>query len=447
MRRLSQSAFLAVVVLLAALPHLLADDAKPPQVQLDVTVVTCSPDALAGTKLRLDSMPPVATERLSGPEHAALFETVRAHKQTKLMAEPKVIANNGRPCSFFSGGQLPVPAGYDEKASVEFRHIGYELNVLPTVHADGRLHLECRFKQSDATTEWSAKVTNDLTAGQTLAIAGMPFGSGKKSEQRATLLLMTPTVLGAPAPTSAELQPERLKKIAALLVDEYRSACDANNADLAAKLARQALELDPMCFRQPHASCPTPATYPVAAGVLPVAVAPQLDDKPPHPSDYLTPGPPPVTAREPALLCPEQPGDAEIVRSLPKGSREDVEIVCEKMVDKIDAPRFFPLVGPARLHHCHWKCTVYSADAKTMQRRCEVIYIDKDFLHTATGEPVGVPESKPTGTKVGRWLDTFRSRLINVYSTDPNERMKQLLNQSEDMRDWSSPRKVDSRLR
>ncbi|HEV3084907.1 MAG TPA: hypothetical protein VGY66_34420, partial [Gemmataceae bacterium] len=26
---------------------------------------------------------------------------------------------------------------------------------------------------------------------------------------------------------------------------------------------------------------------------------------------------------------------------------------------QVDPPRFFPLVGEAQLHHCHWKCTVY----------------------------------------------------------------------------------------
>src|SRR5207237_5702301 len=127
-------------------------------------------------------------------------------------------------------------------------------------------------------------------------------------------------------------------------------------------------------------------------------------------------------------------GDAEILKALPKAVREAVEIVCEKMIDKTDPSRFFPLLGPAQMHHCHWKCTVYSTDVKTKQRRCEVIYIDKDFWQTSTAEPVAVPESKPAGTKVGRWFEFFRPRLINAYSSDPNERMKQLINQSEDMR-------------
>ena len=48
------------------------------------------------------------------------------------------------------------------------------------------------------------------------------------------------------------------------------------------------------------------------------------------------------------------------------------------------------LVGPAQLHHCHWKATVfwdetiessYPFPVQCKRRRQEVIYIDKDHLH------------------------------------------------------------------
>ena len=31
----------------------------------------------------------------------------------------------------------------------------------------------------------------------------------------------------------------------------------------------------------------------------------------------------------------------------------------EQIADYVDPPRFYPLIGPAQLHHCHYKCTVY----------------------------------------------------------------------------------------
>jgi len=76
--------------------------------------------------------------------------------------------------------------------------------------------------------------------------------------------------------------------------------------------------------------------------------------------------------------------------------RDDIRIVCERLVDKIDPPRFFPLVGPAQLHHCHWKCTIYYTEtqqsdypfpAKIKRRRVQVIYIDKDHLHQYVPDP------------------------------------------------------------
>ena len=66
------------------------------------------------------------------------------------------------------------------------------------------------------------------------------------------------------------------------------------------------------------------------------------------------------------------------------------EIVTEHIVDHVDEPRFFPLVGIAQLHHSHWKCTVYSTETlysslflpiQVTRPHVEVVYIDKDHLH------------------------------------------------------------------
>ena len=74
--------------------------------------------------------------------------------------------------------------------------------------------------------------------------------------------------------------------------------------------------------------------------------------------------------------------------------RDDVEVVSERIVDRVDPVRFFPLIGPAQLHHCHWKCTIYYTETiesgypfpfQTKRPRIEVVYIDKDHLHLSTG--------------------------------------------------------------
>jgi hypothetical protein len=74
--------------------------------------------------------------------------------------------------------------------------------------------------------------------------------------------------------------------------------------------------------------------------------------------------------------------------------RDEFEFRVEKLVDTIDPPRFFPLIGPAQLHRCHWKCTVYYNATlesswpfpfQVKQRCAEVVYIDKDRLHLHPG--------------------------------------------------------------
>jgi hypothetical protein len=100
-----------------------------------------------------------------------------------------------------------------------------------------------------------------------------------------------------------------------------------------------------------------------------------------------------------ADACDDTPEDAEVLRALGKlhcvpcveeRYREDVHIVKERAVDRVEDVRFYPMIGQAQLHHCHWKCTVYYKDKlegsypfpyQVTQPRVEVVYIDKDHLH------------------------------------------------------------------
>lgn len=105
--------------------------------------------------------------------------------------------------------------------------------------------------------------------------------------------------------------------------------------------------------------------------------------------------------------CSEGPDEASVLRALPRvntlpgiyeESRDNIQIVTERIVDKVDPPRFFPLVGPAQLHHCHWKCTVYYNETITCGypcffRRAQVrkqdVFIDTDHLHRVAMEAPG----------------------------------------------------------
>lgn len=104
--------------------------------------------------------------------------------------------------------------------------------------------------------------------------------------------------------------------------------------------------------------------------------------------------------------CEDPPDQAEILRAMPRVTRgipyiyeefrDDIEFTVEKLVDRVDPPRFIPLIGPAQLHHCHWKCTVYFTETidssypfpfRIKRRRAEVVYIDKDHLHLCVSGP------------------------------------------------------------
>ncbi len=78
----------------------------------------------------------------------------------------------------------------------------------------------------------------------------------------------------------------------------------------------------------------------------------------------------PVEGENAPIFCVDPPTPDEVIRALPdetaggmmflaETSRNNVRIVVEPIVDRLDEVKFYPMVGPARLHHCHYKCTVY----------------------------------------------------------------------------------------
>jgi hypothetical protein len=117
-------------------------------------------------------------------------------------------------------------------------------------------------------------------------------------------------------------------------------------------------------------------------------------------NDFRTPIMPPIIDGAPLPTCEDPPDEARILRAMPhvargvpyfyEEHRDDIRIITELMVDKIDPPRFFPLVGPAQLHHCHWKCTIYYLETiesgypfpfRCVNHQVQVVYIDLDHLH------------------------------------------------------------------
>ena len=113
----------------------------------------------------------------------------------------------------------------------------------------------------------------------------------------------------------------------------------------------------------------------------------------------------PIEGENAPNFCMDPPSDDQVMRALPNDPsggiafvrethRNNVRIVVEKIVDRLDECKVYPLVGPARLHHCHYKCTVYYDKVirshwpipfTHVDQTEEVVYIDKDHLIRCTG--------------------------------------------------------------
>ncbi len=135
-----------------------------------------------------------------------------------------------------------------------------------------------------------------------------------------------------------------------------------------------------------------------------------------------------IRADQPPPLCEPPPSEAEILKCLPapcrgipyfyEEKREDVQVVTELLVDKIDPARFYPLVGPAQLHHCHWKCYIFYTEVdevnypipfRVKRPRKQVVYIDKDRLHLYPGNKKS--DDQPDPSAESRAPDSTKSSL------------------------------------
>jgi pilus assembly protein CpaC len=117
------------------------------------------------------------------------LQALRDENLVKLLAEPKLVTLSGRPASFLVGGQqaIPVPAGLGQ-VGVEFVDFGTQLNFLPIVLGNGKIHLEVepQISNLDPTAGTSingtvvpgrstnrVSTTVQLESGQTFVIGGL----------------------------------------------------------------------------------------------------------------------------------------------------------------------------------------------------------------------------------------------------------------------------------
>lgn len=77
---------------------------------------------------------------------AALIKALEAKNMLQMLAEPNVLALNGKPASFVAGGEFPFPVVQGGSAAgavtIQFREYGVRINFLPVVTPRGSISLQ-----------------------------------------------------------------------------------------------------------------------------------------------------------------------------------------------------------------------------------------------------------------------------------------------------------------
>ena len=115
-----------------------------------------------------------------------------------VLARPNVTGVSGEPASFFSGGEYPLPTGFDDGVIVfEYKKYGILLDFIPTVIDSGRISLHVRPEVSEPSLNQSVQVvgisipvinvrraetTVEVGNGESIVIAGLFRNSSNTRE-------------------------------------------------------------------------------------------------------------------------------------------------------------------------------------------------------------------------------------------------------------------------
>ncbi len=155
----------------------------------------------------------------------AFFNSLKQPGLLKVLAEPTLVTVRGRPASFSTGGEFPVIQETPAGVTIEYMHYGTQVDVCPTLLADGTVRLEVKVRLSEIDPDITVGVepnfvpalrvrevetTVVVPEGQTGVISGMvqtrPVKVKKKephkpaedvevNEEFQTLVLLTPEIV------------------------------------------------------------------------------------------------------------------------------------------------------------------------------------------------------------------------------------------------------------
>jgi pilus assembly protein CpaC len=244
----------SIAMTLGKTVNLLYVDVPPPEAQILLKVRFATIDRSASLQLGLNlvstgaanTIGGVSTQQFSGPQIVSapgssgasaaaatlsdalnlflfrpdlnLMATIQAMQQTsvlEILAEPNLLAMNGKPASFLAGGEFPFPtfqAGASGIGSVtiSFREFGIRLNFTPTITPRGTIRLLVAPEVSaldftsglvvqgftvPALTVRKMSTEIELGSGQSFALAGLIDNSFTETVSKIPLLAELP-VLG-----------------------------------------------------------------------------------------------------------------------------------------------------------------------------------------------------------------------------------------------------------
>ena len=120
----------------------------------------------------------------------AMVDALATAGLANVLARPNVTAVSGEPASFFSGGEFPLPTGFEDGVlTFEYKKYGVLLDFVPTVVDAGRIVLTVRPEVSEPSTSQSvtvavgvavpvinvrrAETTVEVGDGESIVIAGL----------------------------------------------------------------------------------------------------------------------------------------------------------------------------------------------------------------------------------------------------------------------------------
>lgn len=170
----------------------------------------------------------------------ALLTTLVQQKIARIVAEPSVCTCNQSAAAFHSGGQIPIRFVHDDKEIVEYKKLGTEIGVLPSLQDDGRLRIQFQLRLTsvdESATARLAKAGESIPAlrmfsvessfvaapGQTFVANGLVYSPSVKRPADAVpdqsnadesnvgespdgilrIVLITPTIIESPSKASA----------------------------------------------------------------------------------------------------------------------------------------------------------------------------------------------------------------------------------------------------